>query len=75
MGREHDVREIEKRGAGPRRLGLEDVQSGGKHMAGNERLRKGSLVDEAAAGRVHDDRARLELQHCLPADQSARLVR
>ena len=54
MGSVHDVGQSDERVVGVRRLGPVDVDAGGSHLAGGQRLGQGGLVDEGAAGGVDD---------------------
>ena len=70
--RHDDVRLVEQR-AGVR-LRAEDVERGGGDLPGAERVEQRGLVDQLAAGRVHDPHAVLHLRDRLGVDHAARLV-
>ncbi len=65
VGRDDDVVQLEERGVGAGLLGV-DVEAGGGDAALLERGVEGGLVDDAAAGGVDEDDARLDLAQLPP---------
>ncbi len=69
----HDLGQLEQRAVGAR-FGREHVQAGGAHVAAGDGVGQGLLVDQAAAGGVDDDDARLGLGQVLLAEQARGLL-
>src|SRR5687768_4154538 len=69
VGREHDVRQVGQRRALAFAFGDVDIERGAAQRSiGAERLEQRGLVDDTAAGDVHEERARLHASELGPAD-------
>ena len=73
MRRNDDLWQSEQRTVRAR-FGGEHVEARTAHMAAGHRVGEGGLVDEAAAGGVDDDDARLGLRQRFLADQTRGLL-
>ena len=74
MRRQQQAWSAAQRVIGGRRLGREDVERGAAQATGLECVGQRALVDDPAAGRVHDDRSVRQKRELFPADEPARPV-
>src|SRR3954454_20641573 len=75
MRADEDVRQVPERALRRQRLALENVERRSTQSVRAKRIDESGLVDDVAAGDVHEDRARPQKREAARVEQVVRLVR